>query len=196
MSIDTAKPQEAGSSQQQSDVIKKAASSSQASTKTSSKMDMDVPAQLDACVQSTFLLALKVNTEQSTVRYTNAIREQVIGSATLIKYIDEGYSPEMLGTVLDNTKAVERAIKEKEGDICDLALGFTVVQIATQYDVVSSNMCISLVKRLLTSSTALSTGKHSRQSKHRRRSVEQIRKDSKENRGTGYQRDEIPYDRS
>lgn len=97
---------------------------------------MDLPAQLDQCVKDTFLLGFSSAVMHSALRDLTTIREAVIGVDRIKQLITEGYTPEMIESAIASKQELMDGFKSVEGDVRDLALGYTIVQVATQYDTV------------------------------------------------------------
>jgi hypothetical protein len=99
---------------------------------------MDLPDRLDDCVKETFLLGFASAVMHSALRDLTTIREAVLGPNRIKQLIDEGCSPELIGTMIANKKSLMDGCKSVEGHVRDLALGFCLVQVASQFDTVSS----------------------------------------------------------
>lgn len=99
--------------------------------------DVDLPEKLDQCVKETLLLGFSTAVMHSAVRDLTTIREAVLGVDRVKGLIAQGYSPEMIGSMIASKQELLDGFKSVKGGVRDLALGYTVVQVATQFDSVS-----------------------------------------------------------
>jgi hypothetical protein len=100
----------------------------------------DLPDRLDDCVKETFLLGFESAVMHSALRNLTTIREAVLGPKRIKQLVDDGCTPEMIGTMIADKKGLMDGIKAFEGHVRDLALGFCLVQVASQFDTVSQSL--------------------------------------------------------
>lgn len=99
---------------------------------------MDLPELLDECVKDTFLLGFSSAVIHSAIRDLSTIREAVLGVDRVKSLINEGCTPEQIGFMIASKQELLDGFKSVEGDVRDLALGYTVVQVSAQFEAVSS----------------------------------------------------------
>jgi hypothetical protein len=104
---------------------------------TSLSTTKDLPEHLDDCVKESFLLGFQAAVLHSALRNLSTIREAVLGPKRIKQLIDEGCTPEMIGNMIASKQELLEGIMAFEGHVRDLALGFCLVQVASQFDTVS-----------------------------------------------------------
>ncbi|UZJ56173.1 hypothetical protein CBS101457_005493 [Exobasidium rhododendri] len=98
---------------------------------------VDLPDVLDECVKETFILGFSSAVIHSAVRDLSTIREAVLGVGRIKDLVIQGCSPDQIACMIASKQELLDGFRSVEGDVRDLALGYTVVQIAAQYQAVA-----------------------------------------------------------